>query len=429
MLPFLGGSYVTISGPAAGLAPALFAAMLLLGRGDREVGYPLLLGAICLTGLVQVVLARLKLARFAAVFPAAVVEGMLAAIGLLIIAKQLPLILGTKFEEHEFWGIVRETPSQFMQMDPKVFGLGIFCLAVIFAMASIKARWIKVVPPQVFAAVVGLILGWFMGLDGDRLINIPAEPFKHGIVMPNFQGLFTNHSLWWALFTTVLTLTLIDGVESLATIAAIDKIDPFRRKSDPNKTLNAMGISNMCSSMAGGLTIIPGGVKSTTAILAGARTQWANFYNACFLIIYLLLGRNLINMMPYAALGAIVLYTGLQAVRTQGVEARRAHRQRATLRVHDHGVGHGLDRPALGHCRGHRGQADPRNGDGGASRARPAGGPRAAGPGRQALAGRDRRTVSRPRRQERDRRATATTCISAGRWFASTRSICTGSCP
>jgi carbonic anhydrase len=106
-LPFLGGSYVTISGPAAGLAPALFAAMMLLGRGDRAIGYPLLLGAICLTGFVQVILARFKLARFAAIFPAAVVEGMLAAIGLLIIAKQLPLILGTKFEEHEFWGIIR----------------------------------------------------------------------------------------------------------------------------------------------------------------------------------------------------------------------------------------------------------------------------------------------------------------------------------
>ena len=315
ILPFLGGSYVTISGPAAGLAPALLAAMLWLGKGDKGVGYPLLLVAICLTGVVQIILARFKLARFSAIFPASVVEGMLAAIGLLIIAKQLPLILGSpdnKFVAHEFWGIVRETPSQFMHMDPKVFILGMFCLALIFALASIKSRWIRVVPPQVIAAAVGLILGWFLGLSGNRLIFIPEHPFKNGFQWPHFYEAFSNQSLWWALFITVLTLTLIDGVESLATIAAIDKIDPFRRKSDPNRTLSAMGISNLCSSLAGGLTIIPGGVKSTTAILTGARTQWANFYNACFLIVYLLLGRSLINLMPYTVLGAIVLYTGFK---------------------------------------------------------------------------------------------------------------------
>lgn len=111
VLPFLGGSYVTVSGPAAGLAPVLLASMLLLGHGDLKVGYPLLLVAICLTGVVQVVLAHFKLARFAAIFPASVVEGMLASIGLLIIAKQLPLIFGSPgnhFTAHEFWGILSE---------------------------------------------------------------------------------------------------------------------------------------------------------------------------------------------------------------------------------------------------------------------------------------------------------------------------------
>ena len=316
ILPFLGGSYVTISGPAAGLAPALFAGMILLGNGDRAVGYPLLLVAICMTGVVQIILARFKLARFAAIFPASVVEGMLAAIGLLIIAKQLPLILGSpgnKFEAREFWGIVRETPSQFMHLDPKVFCLGMFCLALIFALASIKSptgqdraatgdRSSSRSRPGVVSAE----------LSRDRLIFIPEHPFRNGFQWPHFSEAFSNHTLWWGLFTTILTLTLIDGVESLATIAAIDKIDPFRRKSDPNRTLYAMGVSNLCSSLAGGLTIIPGGVKSKTGILTGARTQWANFYNACFLIVYLLLGRNLINLMPMTVLGAIVLFTGFK---------------------------------------------------------------------------------------------------------------------
>lgn len=313
VLPFLGGSYVTVSGPAAGLAPVLLASMMLLGRGDREIGYPLLLGAICLTGLVQVVLARFRLARFAAIFPASVVEGMLASIGLLIIAKQLPLILGSphnKFEAHEFWGIVAEAPSQFLAMDTRVFLVGASCLALIFVLASFQARWLKVVPPQVIAAVFGLVLGRWMGLSGDRLIQIPDHPFKHGIVPPNFAGLFADRSLWWALAVTVLTLTMIDAVESLATIAAIDKLDPFRRRSDPNRTLLAMGVSNVCSSMAGGLTIIPGGVKSTACIISGGRTQWANFYNALFLIVYILLARDAINLLPMSALGAIVLYTG-----------------------------------------------------------------------------------------------------------------------
>ena len=77
-------------------------------------------------------------------------------------------------------------------MDPKVFFVGVFCLALIFVLASFKARWLKVVPPQVIAAAVGLVLGWSLGLSGDRLIQIPDHPFKHGIVWPNFHGMFTR---------------------------------------------------------------------------------------------------------------------------------------------------------------------------------------------------------------------------------------------
>ncbi|MBL4851879.1 MAG: SulP family inorganic anion transporter, partial [Gammaproteobacteria bacterium] len=94
IFPFLGGAYVTISGPAAGLAPALLSGMLVLGGGDLAVGYPLLLVAICLTGLVQIVLAFMNAGRFAIFLPVTVVEAMLAAIGLIIIIKQIPALIG-----------------------------------------------------------------------------------------------------------------------------------------------------------------------------------------------------------------------------------------------------------------------------------------------------------------------------------------------
>jgi carbonic anhydrase len=315
ILPFLGGSYVTISGPAAGLAPILLASMMVLGRGNLETGYPILLVAICFTGCLQLVLAKLKLARLSAIFPTAVVEGMLCSIGLLIIVKQFPFLMGVKFHAHEFIEYVTEVPSHFAEMQPTVFLIGILSLAVMFALSACKATWLKVVPPQVIAVVFGSALGMIFGLSGSALIHIPENPLAHGITMPHFQGVWNDSSLWVAVATTVITLTMIDGIESLATVIAIDKIDPFHRKSEPNRTLFAMGVSNIVSSLAGGLTIIPGGVKSTACIMSGGRTQWANFYNACFLLVYLLLARPIINLMPYGVLAAMLIFTGYKLCR------------------------------------------------------------------------------------------------------------------
>src|SRR5262245_42742720 len=144
LLPFLGGSYVTISGPAAGLAPVLFAGMIMLGGAQAgsgasqaemlRAGYPLLLVAICIAGALQLVLARLKVARLSAICPAGAIEGMLAAIGLLIIAKQIPLFMGVKFEAHEFWGILAEVPRHVSTMNLKVLGLGLVCLTTLFVL-------------------------------------------------------------------------------------------------------------------------------------------------------------------------------------------------------------------------------------------------------------------------------------------------------
>jgi MFS superfamily sulfate permease-like transporter len=152
-------------------------------------------------------------------------------------------------------------------------------------------------------------MGWLLQLQPGHLIQVPDSVLQ-GIRPPDFLGVWESPELWMSVLVLVVTLTLIDGTESLATIAAIDKIDPFRRRSDPNQTLQAMGISNMLSSMAGGLTIIPGGMKSSTNIYAGGRTLWANGYYALFLILFVCVGTGLINRIPRAALAAVLIYVG-----------------------------------------------------------------------------------------------------------------------
>ena len=273
----------------------------------------------------------------------------------------------------------RNTVAIHAEWTRRFLGLGVFSLGLIFAMASIKARWVKVVPPQVFAAVVGLVLGWFLGLNGDRLILIPEHPFQNGFQFPHFYQALADHSLWLALATTILTLTLIDGVESLATIAAIDKIDPFRRKSDPNRTLSAMGISNLCSSLAGGLTIIPGGVKSTTGILSRCAHAVGQLLQRLFPDRLPASGQKPDQPDAYDGFGGNCALYRLQACAPK-VWKHVAHIGSEQLFVFTTTVLVTVSTDLLwGIAAGIAAKLIRRNGDGGASRAGPTGGPRTDG--------------------------------------------------
>ena len=315
VFPFLGGAYITISGPAAGLAPALLAGMIALGNGDLAVGYPILLVAICIVGIVQVILSIFDAGRFALYFPISVVEGMLMAIGMLIIIKQVPAFLGVIIPPiKSIPKAIISIPEQIMVLNPLICAIGAVTLFLLFFITSILSRikgaWAKFVPvPLVVIAMAG-VTAWTLGIEEKYLIHVPSDVFEHGIVFPHFTEAFTRSDLWWPLFITIVTLTLIDGTESLATIQAIDKIDPFKRKSNPNVTLRAMGVSNTASSLLGGLTIIPGGMKSTTNMLVGGRTLWANFYYACFQLLFLLFATSLINQIPKSALAGLLMWVG-----------------------------------------------------------------------------------------------------------------------
>lgn len=311
IFPFLGGAYVTISGPAAGLAPAILSGMLLLGNGDLSAGYPLILVAICITGLVQIILSMVNAGRFAIFLPVTVVEAMLAAIGIMIIVKQIPPLLGdlAPLSKDMLTAIVK-LPESLTRIEWHVAAIGGICLFLMFYLNNTRFAQLKRLPPALFVAIIGILLGYLFDLDAEYLISMPDDILEGGITLPAFNDVWSRPELWGGIVLVVITLTLIDGIESLATIAAVDKIDPFQRKSHANTTLRAMGVSNLLSSIFGGLTIIPGGVKSRANIDAGGRTLWANFYNAVFLIIFLFLAKDLISHIPLAAIGAILVYVG-----------------------------------------------------------------------------------------------------------------------
>lgn len=319
IFPFIGGAYMTIAGPAAGLAPAIMAVMISLGgAGDAEhlgEGYPFLLVVIFVVGCLQIILSLLKLARFAAIIPVTVVEGMLASIGLLIIVKQLPKFFGFtgKIQSHDFLEFVMSAPEYAQGMTPSVFAVAMASLMVLFALDFFKElQLLQAIPPQLIAVVFGVMLGQILNLGElgpGVMIKLPENPL-HGVHSPDFGGFLARSDLWQAAIVAVVMLTVIDGVESLATAMAVDRIDPFHRTSDANRVLLAMGVANVASSLVGGLTIIPGGVKSKANIAAGGRTLWANFASSVCLVIYLLVGSVWINMIPLAVLASVLIYTG-----------------------------------------------------------------------------------------------------------------------
>ncbi len=312
IFPFLGGAYVTISGPAAGLAPALLAGMLVLGGGDLAEGYPLILVAIFLTGVIMIILAQLKAGKLVAMFlPVTVVEAMLAAIGLMIIIKQVPALLGDlSAGAKPMLESILALPESFLRIDPWVMVIGAVCLFLMFFLNRTRHAWMRKIPAPLTVCAVGIGFGYLFNLDTAYLISMPESLLQDGITLPAFDVVLSRPELWTAVIVVVITLTLIDSIESLATVSAVDKIDPYRRKSEPNTTLRAMGVSNVLSSLAGGLTIIPGGVKSRTNIDAGGRTLWANFANAMFLLIFLFFASKLIGRIPLSAIGAVIVYVG-----------------------------------------------------------------------------------------------------------------------
>ncbi len=312
IFPFIGGTYLAITSPAAGMAPVLYESIYSLGNGDMVLGYKLILPLIVLAGLFQLLLSRLKVSAITNLFPPVVISGIISAIGIIILVKQIPLLLGVSFKAHSVIGILLELPSRLFQGNLIILSIGLLTLLLIIIFHYLSKRFVKlkILPPFSYALFIGTLVSLAFPLTSKYLLQLPSDPLE-SIVFADITPLLAKKELWGELLKAFISILLINSIESMATLQAIDNLDPYERKSDQKRSLFGIGISNIASGFLGGITVIPEAIRSTVGILAGARTQWANFWNAVILLIGWLVLQPILTHIPLTVLAAVLIVSSL----------------------------------------------------------------------------------------------------------------------
>ncbi|MCA5004434.1 SulP family inorganic anion transporter [Sphingobacterium bovistauri] len=309
----LSGSPLSVSGPAAGLTTIVAASIMKLGA------YETFLLAVVLAGVMQLILGFIKAGMIGNYFPSSVIIGMLAAIGITIILKQLPIAFGMT-EAHAFeldngGGIAAFTDTILNSVN---WGATIICflsLAILIFWPSIKG--LNKIPAPLVVVLLGVGLGFAFQQTAFSLgtvshyVSIPVvssfNEFLGLFIFPDFTQI-GNKEVW----IVAATIAIVASLETLLSIEAVDKIDPFKRNSPTNRELLAQGIGNMSSGLLGGLPLTSVIVRSSANANSGGRTRQAAILHGIWLLVALLAIPALINYIPLACLAAILLHTGFK---------------------------------------------------------------------------------------------------------------------
>ncbi|MDD2769886.1 MAG: SulP family inorganic anion transporter [Methylococcus sp.] len=324
----INGSYLTINGPAAGLIVVIYGTVQVLGEGDAMAGYRYTLAAIVVAGALQIALGFYKAGRLAAFFPASVVHGMLAAIGIIIMVKQIPVMAGVQTEGEAMLSSIAQLPRGLAYFVPETAFIALVGMVILIGWPRIGHPVFRRIPAPILVVLSGILLGEVFGLAAlkpgdafmvpkdlvlgpDFLVSIPGS-LAASLYFPDFSRLFSL-----AFWEAVLVITLVGSLETLLVASAVDKLDPERRYSDLNRDLRAIGIGNAVAGLIGGLPMIAEIVRSSANIDNGARTGWSNFFHGAFLLLFVLLLPGLIGRIPLASLAALLVYTGFRLASPQ----------------------------------------------------------------------------------------------------------------
>lgn len=298
---YLGGSYVTINGPAAGLIVVVLSAIQSLAPGDPMTGFRRMLACVVVVGVLQILSGLFKAGRFVSIFPVSVVHGMLSAIGLIIMIKQIHVFFGVKFAGTIVDSIM-QIPKTILNPDPESAWIGLISVMILLVYPQIKMKFTKFIPAPLVVVTVGVLLSSVF-LNASH-VHIPTN-FAEFYVAPLFDVISSRESIF-----AILSLYFVASLESVLSASAVDKLDPMQRESDFDRELWSKGLVNIACGMLGGLPIIAEIVRSSASISQGAKTPLANFSHGVFILVFLLLCPQILNLIPLSALAAILILVG-----------------------------------------------------------------------------------------------------------------------
>jgi MFS superfamily sulfate permease-like transporter len=322
VVSLLSGSELSVSGPAAGLAVIVTVAIQDLG------GFATFTVAVVLAGLIQIGLGSIRAGVIGDYVPNSVIKGMLAAIGIVIILKQIPHALGDDrdylgdeaFRQPDQLNTFTEMLASFSAPSPGAIAISLFALTllILWERPFVKKQWwAGIVPAPLLVVIFGTLLNeafavllpaWQL-VSTEHLVTLPVASspaeFLGLFTLPDFRAA-TRSDVW----IVALTIALVGSIETLLCIEATDQIDPEKRISDTNRELRAQGVGNALSGLLGGLPITSVIVRSSANVYAGGRTRLAAFVHGLAMLVAVTLLASLLNRIPLAALASILLMVG-----------------------------------------------------------------------------------------------------------------------